>query len=161
MRLLFIALAASAPLWVGTANAAELSPASIQADIARDGARAVVARLSGKSGGPWKEVILHISSGQDAWLSVVGALRPGVDAGTAEDLTGALASALRKNPEPVLKLIGPNFPLDQVCDIPLIEPTNAQLAAWKRSVLDALSHVKDAVLSDRATACSKAISAIK
>ncbi|MGE4482113.1 hypothetical protein [Acidocella sp.] len=122
-------------------------------DIHQQGARSVVVQLSAGTGDQWTDVLNQISTGNNEWLEVAAALRPGTDAGTGEDLTGALAYALLKNPQGVLPLTGGDIPLDAVCGVPLIEPTDAQVAKWKAEALAALSRVKTASLASKVAAC--------
>ena len=157
-RIAAVLILALTPLRVG---AADVSPAAIIADIGRDGAPKFVGRLSAEAGTQWKAVRAGIASGKDAWLGVARAIRPGVDAGTGEDLNTALATALRVNPAGVLRLVGPDFPLTHVCDVPLIEPTDAQVAAWKRNALAALDRVSDPSLAATVQDCRAALVAIK
>jgi hypothetical protein len=142
-----ISVALVSALAPAQASAAGVSPTIVMADIERDGAKKVVARLNGGSGAGWETVRAGIASGKRAWLDVARAIRPGVDAGTGEDLTGALATALRVNPSAVLRLVGSDFQLTQICGVPLIEPTHAQVAAWKRSALAALNSLLTKSLS--------------
>jgi hypothetical protein len=137
------------------------SASQMREEISTSGAKAVVKRLNAGSGKPWKNLLSKIESGNDEWLQIAAAIRPGVDAETGEDLTFAVATALRKNPVPVLKMIGPDFPLERVCDVPLVEPTNAQVNTWKREALEALDKVNDPALTDKVTHCRSAFAAIK
>jgi len=141
--------------------AADTTPTAIVAEIGHYGASQVVKQLNAETGARWKAVITGIATGRDAWLDVARAIQPGVDAGTGEDLTYAVASALRANPTAVLRLTGVEFPLTQVCDVPLIEPTNAQVAIWKRQALAALNRVRDASLATKVHDCRAAFAAIK
>jgi hypothetical protein len=147
------ALAVALSLLASGAWAETLTPASLQAQIAREGAGPVVAHLTAGSGAPWHTVIAHIASGQAAWLATAIPLRPGTDAGIGEELTGAVAMALLKNPIAVLKLAGDDFPLARICDLSTIEPTDAQVAKWKRDALAALAKVKDSSLVEAVVGC--------
>ena len=144
----------------GGAFAGSVTASQLMAEITRDGAVVVVNRLAAGSGASWANVLTHIESGQDAWLGVARALRSGVDAGTGEDLTTAVATALRGNPAGVLKMTDSGFPIAQVCDVPLIEPTGAQVQHWKHDVLSALARVHDAGLSEKVQQCRAAISTV-
>lgn len=137
------------------------SASQMREEIAHSGAKTVVKQLNAGSGKPWKNLLSNVESGNDEWLKVAVAIHPGVDAGTGEDLTFAVATALRKNPATVLKLIGPDFPLEHICNVPLIEPTDAQITGWKRDALTALSRVKDPTLTDKVHQCRSAFDAIK
>lgn len=158
-RCLLACLVVTLPL--GTARATDVTPAAIIAEIGRSGASQVVKRLNAGSGAPWMAVIKGIATGRHDWLDVARAIQPGVDAATSEELTAALAAALKLNPEAVLRLVGEPFPLPKICDVPLIEPTNAQVANWKRRALKALDGVRDASLAIKVRDCRAALAAIK
>lgn len=144
----------------GLAAYSGISASSITSEIARDGAAAVLRRLTAGSGAAWDEVVGRIASGQSEWLGVAHALLPAVDAGTGEALTEALSTALARNPTGVLMMAGKDFPIEKICDVPLIEPTESQVARYKHKVLAALDQVTDVSLADKARACRAAIAAI-
>lgn len=148
----------SACAW--SALAASPTASALLNDIHQQGARVVVAHLSAGNGDQWTELLKQISTGQSEWLKVASMLRSGTDAATGEDLTDALAHALRTNPEGVLSLTGNNVPLFSVCNVPLIEPTDAQVAQWKAEALKALSRVTDAGLASKAAACRADFAAV-
>jgi hypothetical protein len=137
----------------GHAAAGDLTASALRTAIAREGAAPVVHQLTAGSGTSWARVIDQIGSGRGDWLDVARALRPGVDAGSGEDLTSAVAAALKHNPAAVLSLTGPDFPIEQICTVPLIEPTDAQVKRWRDEVFAALRQVKDMSLSDKVAAC--------
>jgi hypothetical protein len=159
MKFLILASACLAVAVPAAARADSLSPPAIEARIVRDGAVAVVNQLNAGSGDSWNMVIAAISSGQAAWLAVAQGLAPGADAGSGEDLETALSTALPKNPAGVLDLTGKTFPIADICSVPLIEPTDQQVAAWRHTVLAALAKVNDAAMAPRLQACRAAISA--
>lgn len=158
MKYLLLAAACAAIGVPCGARADSLSPPAIHARIVRDGAAAVVNQLNAGSGDSWNRVIAGISSGQPAWLAVAQELEPGADAGSGEDLETALSTALPRNPAGVLALTGKTFPIADICSVPLIEPTDAQVTAWQHTVLAALAKVNDAALEPRLQACRAAIS---
>lgn len=159
MKYLLLAAACFTIVAPGWVLADSLSPPAIHARIMRDGAVAVVNQLNAGSGASWSAVIADISSGQPAWLSVARELEPGADAGSGEDLETALSTALPKNPAGVLEMTGKTFPITDICSVPLIEPTDSQVAAWRHMVLSALAKVHDAALAPRVQACRAGISA--
>jgi hypothetical protein len=144
-------------LMPGFAAAHSLSLAELNNDITRNGAAAVVTRLAAGQGAAWNRVIADISSGRATWLDVAVRLAPGTDAGTAEDIDYALSSALLHNPEGVLQRLYKPFGLKDICVVPLIEPTDAQVAAWQERAVAALARVKTPQLQSRAAACRAAI----
>jgi hypothetical protein len=146
---------------VAHSHAAALSTTEIRAKIARDGATGAVSALMAGSGAGWKVLLARIGGGDDAWLDIARAIRPGVDAGSGEDLTFALASALSRNPAGVLRMAGRDFPLAKICDVPLIEPTDAQVAVWKTQALTALARVHSDALRAKVNECRADLNAVK
>lgn len=138
--------------------AAERTAEQIAADIDRNGPVKLVATLSSTAPQDWQHVLDAIATGDEAWLDIAARLRPGTDAGTGEDLVGAVAAALKVNPDAVLPMIGPAFPMDEVCTVPLIEPSPEQLAQWKKAALQALAKAKGDTKIIRQ--CSDSIAAV-
>ena len=73
------------------------------------------------------------------------------DASYSEDLEFAVAVALAKNPAGVLRL--QNFPLDKVCDVPYLEPTDAVIHGFQAKTSSALATVNAPELQDRKKQC--------
>ncbi len=93
-----------------------------------------------------------IASGEAEWLVVSAKMRKVSDAGFTEGILIAMSEALTKNPGPVLKLIGPEFPVDQICSVPFIEPTKAVVKRHVKAVEKALKpiqHGPEAALAKR------------
>jgi hypothetical protein len=148
-------------MMVETSSREIISSTRIKAQITEKGAHAVVSQLTAGNGASWRGVIAHIETGQPDWLAVARALHPGADAANGEDLTSSVAKALRNNPAAVLNFIGADFPIESVCAVPLIEPTYAQFARWKRESLAALARIKEASLSEKARQCRGELEATK
>jgi hypothetical protein len=143
------------------ALAAGVSAAEVDARLSGEGARSFVRQTTRADPKRWEAILAQINTGQADWIGVAAKLLPGVDAASGEDLTGALAGALRRNPQAVLPLTGPALPLKDVCNVPLIEPTDAQVAQWKRQVIAALDRVHEPTLTDKVKACRAAIKAVQ
>ncbi len=132
---------------------AQNSARNISAQIDHEGAKRVVLNLNRGSALRWQKLLRHVSSGQKVWLHIALKLHAGADAGYGEDLNFALAQGLIHNPVEVLKLSDDAFPVEAICSVPLIEPTDQQVKAWKTRALKALEGVKLSRLSDKISAC--------
>ncbi len=136
------------------AGARALTPAAIAADLHHLGARRTVARLNAGKAKEWEAVLRHIQTGQREWLLVARPLKAGTDAGTGEGLDAAIAHALARNPAEVLKL-QPDFALAKICTNPDIEPSEAEVMAFKAHALAALDRVTDPGLAHQVQECRK------
>lgn len=125
------------PAGAGADNPLSSSPEAILLAVERDGAQAVVARLTSDPH-EWKHVLQQIEEGRTPWLKVGRALQPGTGVGTRHPLDVALLSALPNNPDQVLRWIGQGVALDDVCSVPRAEWDRAQvrdyLARAKKSL---------------------------
>jgi len=74
----------------------------------------------------WDRLMEKIESGEKKWLEVAKSLKPASDAGSSEELNGAMSLALLKNPLDVLSMIqtGP-FNISDVCTCPYVVETSA------------------------------------
>ncbi|CAN5490833.1 hypothetical protein BH09PSE4_BH09PSE4_15490 [soil metagenome] len=132
-----------------------LTPATVRAMIAAQGARATVRALGGDSGSRrWQAVDAGISSGAQAWLDIVPLLKPGTDAGTSEGLATDLSTALAHNPRGVLRLLSTGlYRADAICLDTTIEPTPAFDRTYYRTTIRAVRGVTDHALRGVQAAC--------
>lgn len=106
-------------------------------------------------------VLDGISSGDSTWLEVAVALRPTGNAGIAEALPISVAEALPKAPERVLALIEDRrLPVDEICTIPFIEPSDSLVEAYYAATSAALARVNDARLVATRDRCRGALDAV-
>lgn len=147
---------AAALFGAGDPTAAQVAQAILSA-----GAKVTVDTLY--QSGKWDGVVDRISKGGSDWIAVAPKLARGVDAGPAEDLGIALATALPRNAKGVLGVIDPNngpvIGVGQVCSMPFIEETPRHLATYRRKSLAALAAVRDPALSAMKSACLAALKA--
>lgn len=94
-----------------------------------------------------------ISSGEADWLVVAAKMRKVSDSGFTHGILIAMSEALTKNPVDVLKLIGPEFPIDKVCSVPFIEPSVARVKRHMKSVEKALKPIQDGPVAPLAKKC--------
>ena len=113
----------------GADHALSSSPEAILLAVEREGAQAVVARLT-RDPHEWKHVLGQIEQGSTPWLKVGRALQPGTGVGTRHPLDVALLSALPNNPDQVLRWIGQGVSLDDVCSVPRAEWDRAQVREY-------------------------------
>lgn len=131
-------------------------PEAVLADIERDGAKSYV--LSNFETSQWDSVIKGIESGNPGWLKVAGALVPGVDADSAEELGASLAHALVANPDGTLRLFlqakGTEILiLDVACFSPSQEASDAEMAQFRQAANKALDRVRDPALGPLRAGC--------
>ncbi len=113
-------------------------PDAILRQIAARGAAPVVKELYGHSA-DWGKVLAAIKAGDDAWLNVAVALRPGTDAGSSSMLSEAVGLALIGAPLGVLRIAIPTFSVDTICGgrqdpLPTYAAAQAELEAQIKSV---------------------------
>lgn len=151
-------LAKIACFWLQAGTA---SPTASELDkhIEHDGAKAVIQQLATGKQTAWNSVVKKIDIGTPEWLQVPGKLLKRSDAGTTEDLRISLAVALTHNPQGVLRMTGPDLPLEQVCTVPFIEPSEKVIAIHKAKVHAALRRVVAQELQEKKAACLKSIEA--
>lgn len=134
---------------------ASASPAQIQAAVAQFGADAVVATLWGRgSDEGWLRVVDQVATGEEAWLALVPALRPGTDGGASETLHIAVSHALARNPRGVLRLIASGHEQgSMVCSMNDWEPTEADVAQFYAATIPAVEAIGDPELQTAKSAC--------
>lgn len=136
--------------------AQELTPQAIRAMLNEADASAVVQNLdAGDSpGNAWTQLMGRIEGGEAAWLDLVPLLKPGTDAGTAEDLAIALSRALRANPPGVLALIaGGHYAPVEICTSNEIEIPPLEAVAEIDTALKAVAALLDPALREGRDAC--------
>jgi len=130
--------------------------------IDRDGAKKVVDQLwATPKHGQWEYVVNQIQAGSDAWLDVAEKIQPGTDAGSADELMIVMSTALAHNPARVLSMIGPKFPLEEICTVPFIEPSRQVIVNHKARIHAALKRVDSRELEEKKAGCLKSIDAVK
>jgi hypothetical protein len=136
-RSLLLALGVRTEFWFAAAP----DPSEFGRNIATDGPRTVVSRLSGS--GNYDEVLRHVASGDKPWVTLAPALAQGTDA--AEGLSTALAEALPRNVEGALAVLDParrTISPARVCGVPFMEGTSIDIGSY-------VAEAKTAVSADR------------
>ncbi|MCW7548252.1 hypothetical protein OO184_09950 [Photorhabdus sp. APURE] len=115
-----------------TANPySNLTPKQVTEKVNSMGARKfVISTLPNTDDSTWDYILSHISSGNSEWLNIVPILSTGVDAGSAEDLTIAVATAIPKNASVVLSILNDanvSISTDSVCSLPFYSGTEAEI----------------------------------
>jgi hypothetical protein len=152
MRLdLYIATA----LLVSAASACAEGPdaAKIGRDIDVKGARSTVASMDHQQ--QYDALLANVASGDPLWVRLAGRLAPGTDASDSIGLTIALAKALPKNPDAVLRVLdsGPVVGTDAVCGVPFIEQAPDEMRAYLKQAIPAVARVADSVTLPQRSAC--------
>ncbi len=102
------------------------------------GAHAVISDLYIDGEKEWQYVTTEIGKGSGDWLKVASLLAPGSDAGSAETLSEAVASAIPYNPEGVLNIITDRYLIlseREVCGLPFYRMRDAK---FNQYIVDAI-----------------------
>lgn len=116
------------------------------------GGSAVVAKRIDADESFGRSVMNGISTGDSSWLEVAREITP-ASATSAASLSIALASALPRSPERVLTLLGPKYPVADVCSIPFLRPDSSIVTSYYGEAIAALARVRTAPLSPVRDAC--------
>jgi hypothetical protein len=103
-----------------------------------------------------RSVMNGIATGDSAWLDVADQLTP-ASAAAAASFSIALASALPRSPKRVLAVLGPKYPVDEVCSIPFLKPESTLVMSYHDEAVAALSRVDSAPLTNVREACRLAL----
>jgi hypothetical protein len=103
-----------------------------------------------------RAVLNGIATGDSVWLDVADKLTPASAAAEAS-LSIALASALPRSPRRVLALLGPKYPVEEVCAIPFLKPESTLITTYHDEAVAALSRVATAPLVKVRDDCRNAL----
>lgn len=92
-----------------------------------------------------RAVLNGIATGDSAWLDVAEKLTP-ASASAEASVSIALASALPRSPRRVLALLGPKYPVEEVCAIPFLKPESTLITTYHDEAVAALNRVDSASL---------------
>jgi hypothetical protein len=106
----------------------------------------------------WGVVLQHIETGNSEWLLVARAMKPGVDAGSSEELRIGIATALARAPANVLPVLSnkdsrSTWSIGSVCSAPFISPGKTWLIRYKARAIKAVAGVRDPALRDKRAIC--------
>jgi ribosomal protein S8E len=130
-----------------------LTAKSIIARIDREGAKLVVQQLAANGGQALEHVEDKIETGADEWLDVAVKIEPGTTAASREALPIILSRAMTHNPDRVLRMLNDTFKLEDICTVPFIEPTDAQVRRHVLALRSALRRVTTPDLQEKKKAC--------
>jgi hypothetical protein len=103
-----------------------------------------------------RSVMNGIATGDSIWLDVAGDLTPASAAGAAT-FSIALATALPRSPSRVLALLGPSYPVEEVCGIPFLKADSAFVTSYHDEAIGALGRVRSTALTKNREACRVAL----
>ena len=103
-----------------------------------------------------RSVMNGIATGDSAWLEVARQLTP-ASATSAATFSIALASALPRSPERVLAVLGPNYPVEDVCAIPFLKADSSVVTSYYGEAVGALARVRSAQLALTRDACREVL----
>jgi hypothetical protein len=134
----------------------KITPGWLRTEIGANGAKAVVDRLFDAD--RYDEVSRAVAKGERAWLDLVPLVAGGTDASTSEDLMIALALALPRNAEGVLKaskLAG--LAVGLICSAPFYETMQVDTPHYLRTATRAVEHVRGEALLGVRSECLSAL----
>jgi hypothetical protein len=97
-----------------------------------------------------------IATGDSVWLDVASALVPASAAAEAS-LSIALASALLRSPARVLTMLGPKYPVEEVCGMPFLKADSQQVTSYYDSAAVSLRKVVAGNIRGRRDSCLVAL----
>ena len=103
-----------------------------------------------------RAVMSGIATGDSAWLDVADKLTP-ASASAEASLSIALASALPRSPTRVLALLGPKYPIEEVCAIPFLKAESTLVTSYHDEAVAALTRVDSAPLVNVRDDCRTAL----
>ena len=103
-----------------------------------------------------RSVMDGIATGDSTWLDVASKLTPASAAGAAT-FSIALATALPHSPDRVLALLGPSYPVEEVCGIPFLKADSARVTSYHDEAIGALGRVRSVSLTRNRDACRVAL----
>lgn len=138
----------------GGHNGAPVTPAQVEAMLARQSPREVVSALYGTGeNSRWDTVARGIARGDRAWLNVAARLSAGTDAGTSDDFGIAVSDALTVNPAGTLRLLS-RIPMGAgACEENGFEVPRAQSRAFYRAAMASVATVRERGLQRIKTQC--------
>jgi hypothetical protein len=103
-----------------------------------------------------RSLMTGVASGDSVWLQVADKIAPASAAAEAT-MSIALATALPKSPDRVLALVGPKYPVEEVCGIPFLKGDSAFVNSYHDDAIGALQRVRPDSLSRTRAACRAAL----
>jgi hypothetical protein len=103
-----------------------------------------------------RSLMTGVASGDSVWLQVADKIAPASAAAEAT-MSIALATALPKSPDRVLALVGPKYPVEEVCGIPFLKGDSAFVTSYHDDAIGALQRVRPDSLSRTRAACRAAL----
>lgn len=103
-----------------------------------------------------RSVMAGIASGDSLWLQVADKIAPASAAAEAT-MSMALATALARTPDRVLALVGPKYPVEEVCGIPFLKGDSAMVTTYHDEATAALGRVRAVALVSARDTCRTAL----
>ena len=103
-----------------------------------------------------RSVLSGIATGDTLWLEVARKITPSSAAAEAS-VSIALASALTRSPDRVLRLLGDKYPVDEVCGMPFLRADSLAVVAYYDSANASLQRVDSAFLRPARDSCRAAL----
>ncbi|MBS0350369.1 MAG: hypothetical protein JSR33_04125 [Proteobacteria bacterium] len=102
----------------------------------------------------WNKILNQVATGDKKWLSVAQNIKVYTNGSKANELNLAVAKAMSKNSQGVLKLVGHHYTLQEVCTVPYPKTDQTSVNQFLKATLDNLSTQSDPKITALATECS-------
>lgn len=99
-----------------------------------------------------------IQTGDSKWFEVARYLKKSSDAASSLSLNYSVARALPKEPEKVLRLIGKEFSIENICTSPFVEPDPGKAENYQLHAIAALKSITAFDLKQKKEECLSRIS---
>ncbi|MFL5504744.1 MAG: hypothetical protein ACJ799_12110 [Gemmatimonadaceae bacterium] len=103
-----------------------------------------------------RSVLNGIATGDSLWLEVASQLQPASAAAEAS-LSIALADALTRSPQAVLRVLGDKYAVSEVCGMPFLKADSGEVIAYHAAAIGALQRIRAASLASKRDACRTAL----
>ncbi|MFL5530100.1 MAG: hypothetical protein ACJ791_12105 [Gemmatimonadaceae bacterium] len=103
-----------------------------------------------------RSVLNGIATGDSLWLEVASQLQPASAAAEAS-LSIALAEALTRSPQSVLRVIGDKYAVSEVCGMPFLKADSGEVIAYHAAAISALQRIRAASLASKRDVCRTAL----
>ncbi|MFL5585322.1 MAG: hypothetical protein ACJ78K_10710 [Gemmatimonadaceae bacterium] len=103
-----------------------------------------------------RSVLNGIATGDSLWLEVASQLQPASAAAEAS-MSIALAEALTRSPQSVLRVLGDKYAVSEVCGMPFLKADSGEVIAYHAAAIGALQRIRAGSLASKRDACRTAL----
>jgi hypothetical protein len=101
----------------------------------------------------WNKILDKVATGDKKWLSIAQNLKKYTTGPKTNELNLAVAKAMSKNSQGVLKLVGHHYTLQEICTVPYPKTDQASVNQYLKQTISNLSAQSDPKISNLASQC--------